>query len=55
MFDDQGARKLDENISVLVMKITKIIKNSESKLKEMQNEDAMLLTEQSDLADTSAE
>lgn len=36
IFDDAGARKLDENISQLVLKIKNLIKLSEMKLREMQ-------------------
>jgi len=35
MFDDRDARILDENICSLVQKISKLIKNSEQKLKSM--------------------
>ena len=47
MFDDQGALKLDERIADLVRKITNLIRKSESKLKEMQNDEA-IKSEESD-------
>ena len=39
MFDDRDARILDENICSLVQKISKLIKNSEQKLKSMSSQD----------------
>ena len=44
MFDDQGAQKIDNNISMLVQKITRTIQKSEATLKSMQAQD-FLLTE----------
>lgn len=39
IFDDQRARKLDSDISALVTKITKLIKDSKDRLKRMKIED----------------
>jgi hypothetical protein len=36
IFDDEGASKMDENISQLIRKITSLIRASEDKLKAMQ-------------------
>ena len=35
LFDDEAAKKMDEHISQLVRKITRLIKNSEQKLKDL--------------------
>ena len=35
MFDEEGAKKLDDKISTLISKITKLLKSSEQMLKEM--------------------
>ena len=41
IFDDQRARKLDSDISQLVTKITKLIKDSRDRLKRMKVDDRM--------------
>ena len=46
-FDDQGARKLDENISTLVLKIKNLIKLSELKLRQMQSSDSEISSQES--------
>ena len=38
LFDDDKAKKLDNNISGVVTKITKLIKDSELRLKKMPND-----------------
>lgn len=53
IFDEAGARKLDENISQLVTKITKTLKQSEEKVKQMATPDSLL--EDNDNIETSAE
>ena len=40
--DDQTTRRMDENISQLVRKIAKLIKDSDEKLKEMANPDSLM-------------
>ena len=45
MFDDTGARKLDENISQLVNKITKTLKTSEEKVKQMASPESLAVEE----------
>lgn len=52
IFDEVGARRLDDNISQLVTKITKILKQSEEKVKSMANPDSFVDDEN---AETSAE
>lgn len=54
IFDDAGARRLDENISQLVTKITKILKESEHKVKSMEMPEA-LMEENDNNIETSAE
>lgn len=49
-FDDASARKLDENISQLVSKITKLIKTSEEKVKQMASPDALMDENEKQLA-----
>ena len=39
IFDEKAARMLDESISQLVQKITRLLKVSEEKVKEMANAD----------------
>lgn len=39
--DDHTCRRMDENISQLVRKIAKLIKDSDEKLKEMANPDSL--------------
>lgn len=48
IFDDNGARKLDENISQLVNKITKTLKASEEKVKQMASPEALAAVEEPD-------
>ena len=52
LFDDEGARKLDDNISQLVRKITNLIKNSESKLKDMRDQGLRSLSQSSSTFDS---
>ena len=46
IFDEAGARRLDENISQLVMKITKMLKQSEEKVKSMASPEALAVNDE---------
>lgn len=55
IFDDVGARRLDDNIGQLVGKITKILKQSEEKVKSMANPESISGDDDLAGAETSAE